>query len=333
MRSLGQWVAALCVALCLTPFPAHANCGAEGCPLVRDGFGAAPRRFAFDLRYQDVTQDKLWDGTSEASLAGVIAASDVHGEVELFTHTRSWVGEARAKITDRLRITATLPYVNREHRHWLRHTAGYNPLFLDTWKFQGFADATVLAHFQALRTRGGTLLTLQGGAKLPSGRTHVPDETQTKFGFASTLEPSARPGTGSTDWIAGGLASQRLPWKSALPLAGSVIMRFNNKGTDDFKIGNELQAGLSGGYAPMDRLTLLAQVNYSGHGSDVSANATETAHTGMKSLYVTPGVTVRVSPALAIYGLYQVRAWGKSDEPTVVATNHFLFGTTYSIGH
>ena len=46
-----------------------------------------------------------------------------------------------------------------------------------------------------------------------------------------------------------------------------------------------------------------------------------------------PGFSVRVSPALALYGHYQARAWGKSDEATVVATNHFLVGTTLSLGN
>ena len=176
-------------------------------------------------------------------------------------------------------------------------------------------------------------LTLQGGVKLPTGRRHLPDEARTNFGFESTLEPSARPGTGSTDWIAGALAAQRLPWKHALPISLSVLGRWNGKGTDDFRSGNEVQAGLSGGYAPFERIALLAQVNYSGHATDVSADPSEAAHSGMRSLYITPGITARVSPGLVIYGLYQARAWGKSDEPTVVATNHFVFGTTYSIGH
>ena len=127
--------------------------------------------------------------------------------------------------------------------------------------------------------------------------------------------------------------SQRLPGKGALPITASVLARWNGKGTDDFRSGNEVQAGISGGYAPFERLTLLVQVNYSGHTTDVSADPSEAAHSGMKSLYVTPGINVRISPALSLYGLYQARAWGNSDEPTVVATNHFVFGTTYSIGH
>ena len=34
----------------------------------------------------------------------------------------------------------------------------------------------------------------------------------------------------------------------------------------------------------MDRVTLLAQANYSKHGSDVSAEVSEAAHAGMRSL-------------------------------------------------
>lgn len=332
MHSLRMSAAIVLDVTLLCPPVVRANCCAEGCPLVRDGLGAIPRRFAFDLRYQDVTQDKLWSGGSAADLADVIADADTHGEVELYTRTRSWVAEGRARITDRLRLSVTLPYIQREHRHWLHHTPTFNPLFLDAWKYEGLADATLLGNFRAFELAGGTSLALQGGVKLPTGRTHLPDETRNNGGFDSTLEPSARPGTGSTDWLAGGMLTQRLPWKSVLPLSASLLGRWNTKGTDDFQVGDEVQAGLSGDYAPWSWLTLLAQVNYSAHGSDISADAAEAAHTGMHSLFVTPGVSVRVSPAISLYGIYQARAWSHSDEATVVATDHFLFGTTYSIG-
>lgn len=327
--------ALLAAALWLAPRAAHANCGAEGCPLVRDGLGVTASRYALDVRYTDVMQDQLWNGTGPANLNDIIADAETHGEVELLTHTRSWVGEARAQLSDRLLVTATLPWIDREHQHWLKHTTTFNPAFVHTWTFQGLGDAVVLGQFQALNSPGGPRLTLEGGVKLPTGMTHVPDETQPSGipGGETTLEPSARPGSGSTDWITGALLAQRLPWKNALPLTGSVLMRYNTKGTDDFKVGNEVQAGLSGGYAPQARLTVLMQLNYSGHGSDVSADPAEAAHTGMQSLYLTPGATLRITPALSVYGLYQTRLWGKSEEATVVGTNHFLFGTTYSIGH
>ena len=333
MRSVPMLAAVLLASALFVPARAHATCGAEGCPLVRDGFGASAKRFAFDLRFQNVTQDQLWSGTAKTDLAEVIAGAESHGEVELYTRTRSWVAEGRLRINDDLRLTATLPYIDREHRHWLRHTPVFNPLFLDSWKFQGFADATVIGQYRVLHREGLPAVTLQGGAKLPTGKTHLDDEARNNFGFESTLEPSARPGSGSLDWIAGALVSQSLPGKGVLPLTASVLARWNTKGTDDYQVGNEVQAGLSSGWAPLARVTLLAQVNYSAHDSDVSAQASEAAHSAMKSMYATPGVLVRVSRLVSVYGLYQARVWGKSDEATFVATNHFLVGTTLSLGN
>lgn len=331
MRPTRTLPAVLCAVSFLLPAAARATCGAEGCPLVRDGLGAGSSRYAFDLRFQDVTQDQLWNGTEKTTLADVVAGAGTHGEVELFTRTRSWVAEGRVQLLPDLKLTATLPYVDREHRHWLRHTPLYNPLFLDTWKYAGLGDATVLGHFRALHGEHLPQVTLQGGVKLPTGKRHVDGETKNNFGFDSSLEPSARPGSGSTDWLAGLQVSQALPWRGALPVTASVLGRWNTKGTDDYKVGNEMQSGVSGGYAPLTWLTLLAQVNYSAHGSDVSAEASEAAHSAMRSLYLTPGLTVRVSPLVSVYALYQKRAWGKSDEATVIANDHFLVGTTFSV--
>lgn len=53
----------------------------------------------------------------------------------------------------------------------------------------------------------------------------------------------------------------------------------------------------------------------------------------MQALYLTPGVSVRVSPAMIVYGIYQQRVYAHSEEPTVIGSNHFLIGTTYSLGH
>lgn len=340
MRSLRILLPVIALAAVLVPVRAHATCGAEGCPLVRDGFGHAASRFGFDLRYQDVTQDDPWSGNKKADLADLIAdaagpLNADHGEVELYTRTRSWVAEGRVQLLPTLRLTATLPYLDREHRHLLAHFGSPTPQAIDQWtnrwKFSGLGDATVLASWNAWQKEGAPTIGVVGGAKLPTGKKHVDGEAQDNFGFESTLEPSARPGTGSTDWIAGLQLSQALPWARTLPLVASVQGRWNGKGTDDYKVGNEVQAGLSGGYRAMPWLSLLAQLNYAGHGSDESAEATEAEHSSMRSMYFTPGVSVRVTPMVAVYGLYQKRVMGHSDEATVVADDHFLIGTTLSI--
>ena len=323
---------AAALVLTLVAPAARATCGAEGCPFVREAFGSGGGRFAFDLRYMDVTQDALWNGSREVDLADVISETEQHGEVELFTRTRSWVGEGRARVNADLEFSATLPYLQRKHRHWIAHTPSFNPSFVNEWEFEGLGDATVLGHYRVFHRADGPAITLQGGVKLPTGRRHVSGEALDNQGIESTLEPSARPGTGSTDWLAGLFVSQPLPWKNAMPLSASVLARWNTRGTDDFKVGDEVQVGLTGGYEALDRVRLFGQINYAAHGSEESAEASEHAHSGMRSLFLTPGVNVRVSQAVSVYGLVQLRAWGESDAPSVAARNHWVFGTTYSLG-
>jgi len=275
----------------------------------------------------------LWVGSGEASLEDIIADAEPHGEVELYTRTRSWVAETRAALGDRIHVVATLPYVNREHRHWLRHTPAFDPRFASVWKYEGLGDATVLGQFAAREHEQGLSIALQAGVKLPTGRRHVPEETQDNLGFESTLEPAARPGTGSTDWLLGGLASVHLPWRGALPVTAGLLARFNTKGTDDYRVGNEVQVGLSGGWSPVERVTVLGQVNFAAHRPDVAAEpGNEAIHSAMRWLFLTPGLKVHLLPSLAAYALYQARVLGRSNEATVVARDHFLVGASFSLG-
>ena len=326
----------LVLALCAPA--AHATCGAEGCPFIREGVGPRSGRFAFGMRYQDVTQDVLWDGDAEANRDEIITeaarklSTGKHGEVELYTRTRSWVAEGRARVNDNLEFTASIPYVQREHRHMIVHGFFYNPNWVDEWKFDGIGDATVLGHFRGRLSGEGHSITVQAGVKLATGRRHVPDEERRNLFIPSTLEPSIRPGSGSTDWIAGVQYARPLPFPRTLPLTASVLGRINTRGTDDFQVGDVIQAGLSGGHAPVEWLTLLMQVNFSAHGSDKSGEAGEAAHSGMRALYWTPGLSVRIAPALSVYGLFQARVWGHTDDANVVGKSHFLVGTSYTLG-
>jgi hypothetical protein len=36
---------------------------------------------------------------------------------------------------------------------------------------------------------------------------------------------------------------------------------------------------------------------------------------------------------MILYGIYQARVWGHTDEATVIGNSHFLIGTTYTLGH
>jgi hypothetical protein len=325
----------LALLLVLAP-EARATCGAEGCPFVREGVGTFSGRFSLGMRYLDVTQDVLWRGDAEVDrdqLVREIAFSGQHSELELFTRTRSWVAEGRARVNEYIELTASVPYLWREHRHAIVHGLVYQSSWEDEWKYEGFGDATVLANFRRPLAGEGHSITVQAGVKLPTGLRHVPGEARENQFIESTLEPGIRPGSGSTDFLAGLQYSQPLPFARALPVTASVLGRWNTRGTDDFQVGDEIQAGLTGGYAPWEPVTLLMQVNFSTHGDDLSAEASEAAHSGMSALYLTPGLSLRIARSLSLYGMLQTRVWGHTEDANVVGKSHFLIGTSYALGH
>lgn len=307
----------------LVPVVANATCGAEGCPLVLNG--TIDQRWSFDLRYQAITQDKLWNGSAETNFDAVAADPDHNHEIEQLTRTRSWVLEAQGRLLPSLTLRMSVPYLKREHRHSHQHHPGF---FEEAqWEYQGLGDATAMLHWSAYRTPSGFSASVLGGAKLATGKRNVEkvDGVQP--------EPAARLGSGSNDLIAGLSLSQRLPWTRSLPLTASVLQRLTTKGTDDYRVGDEFQAGLASGVRVASGVTLLAQANFGSHASDTPGpdEAEEAPHSGGRAIFVSPGVRFDLR-GVSLYALYQARVWQRSDEPALVAPYHLLFGTSYALG-
>jgi hypothetical protein len=158
----------------------------------REALGPLADRVPFGLRCEEGTRDQLWRGSGpagrDALIAEMYASSARHGELDLYSSTRSRTAEGRVRFHDRLDATLALPWVEREHRHMTLHAPFYDPRFVDGWTYDGLGDLTLLGHLRALGSAEGAALTLQAGAKLPTGRRRVPDEERTT---------SARTGTRS----------------------------------------------------------------------------------------------------------------------------------------
>jgi hypothetical protein len=312
-----------------------AACSAESCWYQRDELGPHMRRATFTLRFEQSTQDMLWSGESQADRDQAIrdmyfSGGSRHDALELFTSTSTWFLDGRAQVNDRLVLTASLPYVQREHRHLLAHAPFYNPAFEDEWKYEGLGDAVAMGHCRVWGSGTGASLTLQGGVKLPTGVRMVPDSEKLNFGLTSMLETPNRPGTGSTDWLAGVLAQQPLPWRGVQPLAAGVMFRWNGEGAEGYRAGDQVQAGLGTGYVPVAWLTLLLQANYVGNAADTSGDPEMGAHPAQRALWLTPGATVRVARPLSVYALLQSRVWGRTDDNHVVGKTQLLIGTAFT---
>ena len=316
-------VALAFVALAFAARSAHATCGAEGCPLDIRGPEVGAARFGFELGYQFVDQDKLWDGDEEAGPQ----APDEH-EVEVRTRTNSVLATGRAQFGDRVLVTSTLPYMDRFHSHLVNHTE------LVQYQYSGFGDLLTIGQVSVLgaQVHSPVSLSLRGGIKLPTGRTEVPAVD------GEQPEPSARPGSGSVDWLAGFQARKLVGTKTLsgerieMPISLSSTWRWNGQGTDDYKVGDEVQANLAGGWAVSSPLRALLQLNFRHHDGDDPGESGDESHAASgTSLYVTPGVQGRISNQVSAYGYLQIRAYEHTSGPELIAPYHLSFGLSYSL--
>ena len=230
-------VVALATALAV---PAHANCGAEGCPFAPLGPEAPRGMFSFDIGYQSINQDGQWLGNHSISEDQALEEEGGIGHIlELETRTRSLLLVGRARISDALNLTATVPHIDRFHRHTLAHMPGH---FIPAeWHFEGWGDASLVASWRAWggANPSASAITLFAGIKLPTGEKHVEEID------GEEPEPPVRPGSGSTDGQFG------LQWSrvatmhtlqgetAGIPLTVSLMTRVNGVGTDDYRMGNE----------------------------------------------------------------------------------------------
>jgi len=175
-------------------------------------------------------------------------------------------------------------------------------------------------------------LSLRGGIKLPTGRTEVPEVD------GEQPEPSARPGSGSTDWLAGFQARKLVGTKTLsgerieMPISVSSTWRWNGKGTEDYQVGDEVQATLAGGWALSSPLRALLQVNFRHHDGDDPGESGDESHAASgTSLYVTPGMQGRITNQISAYGYLQIRAYEHTSGPELIAPYHLSFGLSYSL--
>lgn len=141
-------------------------------------------------------------------------------------------------VTDRLTISAELPYVHRddlregEHSHAGGQTIGeVNEL----GSVSGTGDASIIGKVKLIEA-GDTRLAVIGGLKMPTGSTH----RESKDG--ERLETEHQPGTGSWDPLVGLAFGAEL---GALNLSASALYQFSGKGAQDTRLGDRAQGGIA----------------------------------------------------------------------------------------
>ena len=305
---------------------ARASCGAEDCPLGAHGHQFLGGRFGLDLSLQYIDQDKVRVGTHEAEVGALPSPED-----EVRTLSRIYTVTGSALVTPRLGLTMALPWIDREHQH-IAHEEEEPEL--QDFRYEGVGDLTTTAQWIALGAdpAGGPSLSLLFGVKLPTGRREV------EAIDGEQPEPPARPGTGSVDGIVGFHAMKPLRARSfggesgVVPLFVGAQFRRNGQGTEDYRVGNELQASAGASYPVFAGGELLTQLNLRVRGKDDVGETDALAdNTGGTWLYLSPGFRLRTGGMLGLFGYVQIPVYQKVNRIQLVSPYHLLIGTSIAL--
>jgi hypothetical protein len=312
------WACALVI-----PGAALASCGAENCPLDHASrWSEAP--FSFEVSYQYIDQNQPRVGTDDAAVGAIPRHHD-----EIRTLNRTTTGRASYRFAHAWSVSAALPYIDRFHAH--NHNELGVPEY-ERWEYSGIGDLEVVG----LRSFGGgdsrNRFFATAGVKMPTGVTDVKNEE------GDQPEPAARPGSGSWDLLAGGGAEWRLGGSSGengaggIPLRLSATGRLNGRGTEEYRIGSQVQLHLAS-EAPLGRVfALLGQANFRVRAKDdVGSSGLEEEDTGGSWLYLSPGLRVSTSTRASIYGLVQIPVYQRVNGIQLVSDVNLYFGVTGGI--
>jgi hypothetical protein len=176
------------------------------------------------------------EGQSQVAELAALAGRHIHA------HNSDYNLNAAAGIayglTDRLTISAELPYVRRDGLREGEHSHSGGVVtnsVVPLGSVSGIGDATVLAKYQ-LAGSPGEGIALIGGLKLPTGSTHK------RRADGERLETEHQPGTGSWDPVVGAAASTRI---GALRIDASALWQMSGKGAQDTELGDRVQGGIA----------------------------------------------------------------------------------------
>jgi hypothetical protein len=321
-----------------------ASCGAESCPLDNSAFTGRARHLSLEFSYHYVDQDRVQIGSRSGDLAEAYASG---GEVRTVSHISTT--KATYSIGSRWLVSASLPVVDRMHRHVTADTPTGPEL--REWQYSGVGDLTLLGTGSVWKTSSSTspfTVALQAGVKLPTGRRHI----QAIDG--EEPEPHARPGTGSTDLLAGLQLIQALPVPASAGtptvLFASALYDHTGHGVDGYRVGKMLETHVGAAYPLLERLGLLAQVSAQTRDKDhseVDPDADAHAHvarinhgeeesgihenTGGTFVYAAPGLRYEISPVLALSAYLQLPIYQRANGTQLVAPSQYWISTTYRL--
>ena len=194
----------------------------ESCMISRIGKDSGMRRESADKRwsFEYLFEQKNYD-RMDASDAHTLhhQGHEVHDKTtEDFHHLIFG-----ANLNDQLSLSLEVPYVIRRSLEVDNHdTLG------DKRRCEGLGDTTLLSEYSFWKSNQQSVGVV-GGVKFPTGYTGEKNTVGDKF------EPELQPGSGSFDYIFGGVYKRQ---GERMNIAGNVSCVFNTEGVYDFEFGD-----------------------------------------------------------------------------------------------
>ena len=288
-------------ALALLPQSAAA-CASCGCTLSADAAMGYSASAGWDLsvEYDYIHQDQLRSGTHAAS---VVPDGQ---ELERETLNRYLTTGLSYSPNTQWNFKLLVPYVLRTHSTFGEYDSTQPLPDLSSSRSSSIGDIRMLGSYQGfLATRN---LGVQLGVKLPTGRYGTAVDFYAGPAAGKPLDASLQPGTGSTDVIVGGYyyrpISQDFDFFVNGQFQGAVAHRMDQPG-NDYRPGNATNVSLGLRYerhpawVPQVQLNLLHKARDQGALADVQ-------NTAGTVVYVSPGLTGRVTDQLHLFGFVQI---------------------------
>jgi hypothetical protein len=300
--------------LWLDLFPCAAwACAGCGCSLSTDWESQGVSHssgFSADLRYDYLNQAQLRHGTSTITPAGEFALNNI-AEVEDYTKNQYVTLGLGYTSKDNWSVTLLLPYIIRQHDTWgtspgqggggaNAENLGGNSYISD---FSQIGDAKIMVNFHPVADNHSLGFTM--GIKLPTGSTK---QNGIQTGITPTalmlVDPGLQPGTGTTDLIAGLFYHQAVSrdWD----VFSQAIYQFAVMGpTNSYHPGNGINFNLGARYMSLESVMPQIQLNMRHVNTDSGAIA-DTLSTGGTLMYLSPGLSAKVTEQASVYGFVQV---------------------------
>jgi len=294
----------------LMPLTAQA-CASCGCTLSSDweNLGLSTSSgFKVDLRYDFLNQDQLRSGTStiSSSAASKLVNNNGNQEVEKYTRNNYITAAIDYSTNPNWGVNVQIPYIDRTHSTLGTNSDGTTP-DVDGGQYSSstsnLGDVKVIGRYQGFSDQHNFGLLF--GLKLPTGN-HSLNGVSTDpniLGTPTPIDRGLQPGTGTTDAILGVYYLDQLNKDWGYFTQAIVQTAFNSR--DQYKPGDGLNLNLGFRYMGFDDITPQIQMNARFVGHDTGAQS-DTISTGGTLIYLSPGLSLRVSKALRLYSYVQL---------------------------